>query len=100
MKLEKFPEYLPIETVNEVTSILANLIGLLTEREVFDLSESIADYKETIDHLNRDLEDCINLYESWKIDDKAHKYQDELKRMHTYLEKADALLKAMPSCVH
>lgn len=94
MKLGKLPKNLPIEMINEVISILANLIRILSEKEALHSSESISDYQETIENLSRDLEDCINLYESWRLDEEAYKYFVALETMRNYLITADALLKA------
>lgn len=100
MKLLKFSLDLPIEAVEDVTSILGTLIGMLKTGDVFAEAESRADYQETLEELNRDLADCYTLYEEWMHEPKAATFKDSLVRMNIFLIEAKKLLKNSVATVH
>lgn len=96
MKLRKFPDDLPIEAVEGVTSILGTLIASLQANALFAESKSLADYQETIENLNRDLKDCEKLHEEWQHEPDADAFKAALAKMHIYLNQAKSLIDQVP----
>ena len=100
MKLRQFPQDLPIEAVEGVTSILGTLIASLKIDALFATADDLADYQETLQELNRDLMDCFKLYDDWLYDADSVKFKAELDKMELYLQEVKALLKKNSMTIH
>ena len=100
MKLRQFPQDLPIEAVDGVTSILGTLIATLKIDTPFATADDFIDYQETLQELNRDLKDCFNLYDEWLHDPDWAKFKAELDKMELYLEEVRALLQKNFKMIH
>ncbi len=92
MKLQRLPEGLPIEAVEDVTSLLGTLIASLKSREIFMEADNIIDYNETLTCLEEDVDEYLYMYRSWQQEPNAGDYEIALARMQKYIAEANILL--------